>query len=90
VRADANATAAVAAAAAAKEEKPAAGPEKGMSYFKPVLDIEAIKGVLPHRCVRGCSEPGSAMICCGSLLRACQAPLPAECQSRLLTLNPAN
>ncbi|KAF6254680.1 HotDog domain-containing protein [Scenedesmus sp. NREL 46B-D3] len=27
----------------------AAGAEKSMSYFKPVLDIEAIKGVLPHR-----------------------------------------
>lgn len=29
----------------------AAGLEKSMSYFKPVLDIEAIKGVLPHRLV---------------------------------------
>jgi hypothetical protein len=29
----------------------AAGVEKSMSYFKPVLDIEAIKGVLPHRWV---------------------------------------
>lgn len=25
------------------------GVEKSMSYFKPALDIEAIKGVLPHR-----------------------------------------
>lgn len=35
-------------AAAAPEAAPA-GIEKTMTAFKPVLDIEAIKGVLPHR-----------------------------------------
>ena len=37
-----------AAAVAAKAE---AGLEKAGMAMKPVLDIEAIKGVLPHRCV---------------------------------------
>jgi hypothetical protein len=44
--------AAVAVRAESEAAAPAAaGVEKSMSYFKPVLDIEAIKGVLPHRCV---------------------------------------
>lgn len=36
---------------AAEAEAAAPGVElvKSMSYMKPVLDIEAIKGVLPHR-----------------------------------------
>lgn len=43
--------AAVAVRAESEAAAPAAaGAEKSMSYFKPVLDIEAIKGVLPHRC----------------------------------------
>lgn len=42
--------AAVAVRAESEAAAPAAaGVEKSMSYFKPVLDIEAIKGVLPHR-----------------------------------------
>jgi hypothetical protein len=35
--------------AAAPEAKKAGGVETSMTYLKPVLDIEAIKGVLPHR-----------------------------------------
>jgi hypothetical protein len=44
--------ASVAVRAETEAAAPAAvGVEKSMSYFKPVLDIEAIKGVLPHRSV---------------------------------------
>jgi hypothetical protein len=64
VRADAPAAAAPAAAAAPGAAKPAGGVETSMTYFKPVLDIEAIKGVLPHRWA------GAAALCVGCVSRA--------------------